>query len=1820
MSKFINYEKNTNLVVTNEESLKVYKKELLSRLKRGEHIYVFFDTETTGTEPFPKKSDNGKLKLRDRVIEVGMIFYGINEKGKLAPIVVNGEPVTFQEYINPAKESLADIKKFQAAIPVNDEYGIIEKYKNQTPQSYKPFELFVNIYLSAFPPAQAAKMKETIDGLRALLVHGTSLDFLEGKGFLGGEKLPKPAPSFNEVRQYIDDILCTDELTDEDITGKMIGIGHNSINFDNTFLNVEMERDDIQYNEIIDSPRTFDSVISDSKDTMNMMQELWTRDELKEHNKNGDFNVTDSFGMKMKPGYSMSYLAFILGVKEEGRENFHGALLDSEILAQCFIKLIEHPKYLNAPNKFPIPAPVHDFLNKKIDKNYLLPKLGLNSAREKDESVEKKVLTLVQTDASLQEGTGTIFEYISAAKEAGLTELAMIDICSMMSFVPFYEECKNNDIKPIIGVTLKLESMFDIEHYINVAKKNNSYDCVDFVTKKIFENLEMDYTGIDNMLSDSKSVKIPEIAEYFSAVGDLFEKIRDKKADSAQKTAETVLKTKLINLLTKSDVEFDIKALKDINKVDKLIIREIVSSINNYVIAEKFNRVDFYPDITLIANSDEGLQSLRYLITDTQRTGKYFLEGDKGLAKGEFPLTNIDLFADKSKTKGLTVLLGDSSDILGRAIKTRNNSGASSIINSFKNNFEDVVFDINSKMSKSEERLKKGEAQYMSMASLVLNSSDLVPIATHRVAFSGEGDYNAHLNKASILLDYKVDSLMARPKKYQGQFIQSNEQLQNMFSDNEYLMENTSKIISECNINPVLHNPSLPRFPTPNGEDETEYFLSQVKKGFDVKVKIAFDNFLEENGLTENNTSPEEISKHKKKLYDEYEERLAYELKIIIDMGFQGYFLITQDAIEYCKNMGVVIGAGRGSAAGSLVVYSLGITSINPIVHGLIFERFLNPERVEMPDIDTDLEDKELLMKYLESKYQQYGDGAAAAAYIITKGTFSAKSTIKAIGKTRKLPVQWQNKLASLIPHTPGITIEESLDENEKLQNRYQSEAMTKSVIDEAIELEKVHRQKSTGKHAGGVVVGNLVGIAPIDYEKGLPVVQYDKNNIEAAGAVKFDFLGLATLTVVNVAVKNIVKNYGVDELLKYGIKIEEQYVNFDAIKYTDKKAITLIQQAKTSNVFQIESAGMKSLVVKMVPKNLEEHSALLALFRPGPLESGMVDIYLEGKRDPENIQYLKDKNDADSQKFDTDFLEPILKSTYGAILYQEQVMKIAQVMAGYTLGGADKLRKAMGKKKPEEMAKQRDTFMSGAVIAGHTEECASFVFDKVEKFAGYGFNKSHSIAYADLTYKTALLKANYPKEFMAAVLTCDANGNDSVNKINKSIASARDVDVIVTPPDVNISHLDFRTTDKGVSYGLSGIKGATFDKLIEQREKNGKFSNMTDMLLRMSSKEASKGVMESLIESGAMDSLPLSERSALKNMDKLDSMLLKRAAKRILLMSEYDILKVALSSDKKRKDFVVKLKEETLVVNYEKAMNKVMENKSDANQANLEEVFLKLSEYPKQESLMTSLFNRGSFKSLKSLDTLEMKESYFDIDNLRQASKLSIEMTSQEILALDDGKYNVNGAAPKVKESAVFISEQLSSVYQMGLNRTLKDKNKSVKEMLRLESETLSAYVTGHPLDIGGMRDKLKDPRSYPILTDLGEMNELEEYKEGFKIKIAGVIKAGEFDLVGSGGGGYSRIILDDGTSDLPMMLFGSHTDIINSELKSKLGRNIQDGDIISIMAEFKKKENKRSGKEEMNMNIDFVEFPEFPEVGCIQVNSYAKPYRRKSESQYKP
>jgi DNA polymerase III subunit alpha len=559
-----------------------------------------------------------------------------------------------------------------------------------------------------------------------------------------------------------------------------------------------------------------------------------------------------------------------------------------------------------------------------------------------------------------------------------------------------------------------------------------------------------------------------------------------------------------------------------------------------------------------------------------------------------------------------------------------------------------------------------------------------------------------------------------------------------------------------------------------------------------------------------------------------YQARLKLELDVICQMGFEGYFLIVADFIKWAKENGVPVGPGRGSGAGSLVAYSLGITDLDPIDHALLFERFLNPERVSMPDFDVDfcMDGRDRVIERVSQ--------------IITYGTMAAKAVVRDVGRVLGMSYGFVDKIAKLIPFELGITLDDALTKEPELKRLYDTEEEIKGLIDLARSLEGVTR--NAGMHAGGVVIAPsvLTDFAPLycDDAGGNVVTQFDKDDVEAAGLVKFDFLGLRTLTIIDWALKIINRIRG---------EKGEPPLDINFIPMDDAKTFALLKACSTTAVFQLESRGMKDLVRRLQPDRFGDIVALVALFRPGPLQSGMVDDFIDRKHGKIDgpIDYLHPS------------LKPVLEPTYGVILYQEQVMQIAQVLAGYTLGGADLLRRAMGKKKPEEMAKQRTIFVDGSVARGVDQKQAAFIFDLMEKFAGYGFNKSHSAAYALLSYQTGYLKAHYPAAFMAAVLSADMDHTDKVVTLIKECA---DIGLQVKPPDVNHSLYEFAVGgDRTIRYGLGAVRGVgrgAVEELILQREQHGPYKSIEDLCRRLDLQKVNRRVLEALIRSGSFDGL----------------------------------------------------------------------------------------------------------------------------------------------------------------------------------------------------------------------------------------------------------------------------------------------------------------------------------------------------------------------------
>ena len=608
----------------------------------------------------------------------------------------------------------------------------------------------------------------------------------------------------------------------------------------------------------------------------------------------------------------------------------------------------------------------------------------------------------------------------------------------------------------------------------------------------------------------------------------------------------------------------------------------------------------------------------------------------------------------------------------------------------------------------------------------------------------------------------------------------------------------------------------------PEGDTIESYFIRVSREGLEKRLEIL---------VPLDSENAEERRKP-------YHERLEIELGVINSMGFPGYFLIVADFIQWSKDNLIPVGPGRGSGAGSLVAYALLITDLDPLEYDLLFERFLNPERVSLPDFDVDfcMEGRDRVIDYVARTY-----GRDAVSQIITYGSMAAKAVIRDVGRVSGLSYGFVDRIAKMIPFEIGMTLTRALDESEDLANAYKAETDVTELINMALSLEGCAR--NAGKHAGGVVISPsvLTDFTPLYCEQGGQsiVTQFDKDDVEAIGLVKFDFLGLRTLTIIDWAVRNIKARHA-----------DQQDLDVNLLPLDDKSAFTLLKASETTAVFQLESSGMKDLIKRLQPDCFEDIIALVALFRPGPLQSGMVDNFINRKHGREEVSY------PDAQ-WQHESLKPILEPTYGIILYQEQVMQIAQVLSGYTLGGADMLRRAMGKKNAEVMAEQRAVFAEGAKNNNIDAELAMKIFDLVEKFAGYGFNKSHSAAYALLSYQTAWLKSHYPAEFMAAVLSADM---DNTDKVVTLIEDCHRMKLEVPTPNINRSIIKFSVpVDKTVLYGLGAIKGvgqAALEGIIEERNTNGVFKDLYDLCRRVDSRKVNKRVLESLIKAGGLDEL----------------------------------------------------------------------------------------------------------------------------------------------------------------------------------------------------------------------------------------------------------------------------------------------------------------------------------------------------------------------------
>ncbi len=799
--------------------------------------------------------------------------------------------------------------------------------------------------------------------------------------------------------------------------------------------------------------------------------------------------------------------------------------------------------------------------------------------------------------------------------------------------------------------------------------------------------------------------------------------------------------------------------------------------------------------LTLLCQSQDGYRNLARLVS------RAYLEGQ------EHGAPRIERrWLTRAALGGLIALSGGTEGDVGRALINAREQDAERLLDGWLELLPRRFY-------LEVQRLGRPFEESYIAAAVALGARHGVPLAaTNDVRFLKPAEFDSHEARVCIH-DGTLLADSTRVRRYsRQQYLRSPQEMAALFADLPEALANTVEIARRCSLTLNLGEARLPQYPLPAGVSTEQYLREEAARGLRERLAASA------------------------RAPAGYQERLGTELDVICQMGFAGYFLIVADFIRWARANGVPVGPGRGSGAGSLVAYSLSITDLDPLEHELLFERFLNPERVSMPDFDIDfcMEGRDRVIGYVAQKY-----GPERVSQIITYGTMAAKAVVRDVGRVLGMSYGYVDRIAKLVPFEIGITLEAALEKEPELQRLYQAEEEVRNLIDLARSLEGLTR--NAGMHAGGVVIAPsvLTDFTPLyrDASGGAVVTQFDKDDVEAAGLVKFDFLGLRTLTIIERAVT----------LINHERAPGTAALNISALPMDDAPTYALLKSCRTTAVFQLESRGMKDLIRRLQPDRFEEIVALVALFRPGPLQSGMVDDFINRKhgRGDGPIDYLHPR------------LEPILKPTYGVILYQEQVMQIAQVLAGYTLGGADLLRRAMGKKNAEDMAQQRSVFVRGATERGVREQLAAHIFDLMEKFAGYGFNKSHSAAYALLSYQTAYLKAHHPAPFMAAVLSADM---DHTDKVVTLIKECTDMGLTVNPPDVNSSRYQFVARDaRRVRYGLGAVRGVgegAVEALIAEREARGPYLNLEDLCRRLDLQKVNRRVLEALLRSGSLDCL----------------------------------------------------------------------------------------------------------------------------------------------------------------------------------------------------------------------------------------------------------------------------------------------------------------------------------------------------------------------------
>jgi DNA polymerase-3 subunit alpha len=821
--------------------------------------------------------------------------------------------------------------------------------------------------------------------------------------------------------------------------------------------------------------------------------------------------------------------------------------------------------------------------------------------------------------------------------------------------------------------------------------------------------------------------------------------------------------------------------------------------------------------LLLLAMDETGYRNLIYLVSKAYLEGFYYK-----------PRIDIDLLRERNE--GLIATSGCLSSMVCRAITGGELNRAWGLVEEFTSIFEDRYY---------LELQRHGIPDQDTVnAELVKMAADLrLPLlATNDAHYLEDHDHEHH----DALLCIGTAANLDDPNRFRfdgrGFFLKSGDEMMDLFHDHPSAVQNSMEIAERCNVEIPMGSYHMPEFQVPAGTTR-EAVLEQS----------AFAGLRERLGL-----APDEPLGEK---FRPYVERMDYELDVIKKMGFAGYFLIVADFIAHARKNGIPVGPGRGSSAGSLAAYGLGITGVDPIEYDILFERFLNPERISMPDIDVDfcMRGRDEVIRYVGEKYDEGGEDGKRVSQIITFGTLQARAAIRDVGRVMGVPYGEVDRIAKLVPETLGITLDEALRQSPELRARVEADGQVAKLVETARRIEGLTRHAST--HAAGVVIGNrpLIETVPLyrDPRSGDAITQWDMRCVEKVGLVKFDFLGLRTLTII-ADTERLIRKGGFPDFSAAAIPLD------------DEATYDLLCRGDTEGVFQMESAGMTDLVLKIKPRAFKELIPLIALYRPGPLGSGMVDDYVSRKHGITKVEYLVPE------------LEELTAETLGVIVYQDQVLQIANRLAGYSLGEADLLRRAMGKKKPKEMAKHHEKFVRGAEQRGIDSKQAEEIFRLMAEFAGYGFPKAHSTAYALITYQTAYLKANHPREYLSALLSVEATNHD---KLARYIAHARERKIEVLPPDVNESERDFTPVAEGVRFGLAGVKNVgegAIEAILGVRAEGGPFASLIDFACRIDGRRVNRRVVESLVKCGAFDSI---ERNRAKLWAGLDVVLESGAA-----------------------------------------------------------------------------------------------------------------------------------------------------------------------------------------------------------------------------------------------------------------------------------------------------------------------------------------------------